>query len=982
MMFVPIGMAGDVMPVIDDEIVEVGEILRVEAGETYDFTELRIEGEVVVEGELFGQTIFVAPGGRLELNPGAVVTIADVEIDTSDDPHQMGNGILVAGELDVNGTEKTAYARLAEDAYANTSTLVFQNVPDDWEIGDVIAIADTRQLARQDLQYEPILNTSHPDRYRLRPKGGYWHETMQIVDIEGNLIRISEGLEHDHIGLAGNFPHVTNLTRDVLLRSENPDGTRGHLIGFQGAEMSIVGAQIDGFGRTTVDVLDSGQVTGGQIEHIGTNQVGRYAIHFHHVGTSGISEVRGTAINGSPKWGIGIHGTHFIDVTNNAVWQAVGAGIVTEDGNETGVVIEDNYAGASNGSGESIDGRKATPSEFAFEGAGIWLHGASQTVVRGNVSEGNAFSQYALFQFGDGSDPNKRLKVPKVVAAALSDPTQYEIYTQDTLRAHLQFAAFENNIAAGGKRGFDIWSLQTTNEFVGLTSWNTSEFAFADFYTSNAKLISDSSFFANPDINEGSVGISHQGAANRGDLDLSKVTVSGFAIGTILRPTGQKDAIVKSRLADVVFRDNDVGLLIKNGDGRHDTISVIDGIVDSIKLEWDLQQRSQLFRGDHSQRIVINGVDAYFEEQHPDYVVPNDKLFGYPGEGVTNQDLLDAGKRPTLGRLMPPDAFRPDWLLAGRLSHTSSVSPPIPEPTPEDRVEQLTFREFGTLAPTDVAFLTAGQIESIPNAYWFGTISAAARANLSLEQVQRLNVASRGTLHLLTEKQRQWLTFEQIRSVSFYDFPVLDENQIKLIHPVRFSDIPSAYWLSRIPAGVREQLTPPQVQNLMVDAAGMITYLTRTQISWLTEAQIQSLRYQNFVPLSSSQIKLLTPTQLASIPNQYWFSELSPQARAALEIDQVRNLQVSNPGIISLLTEMQILSLTETQIQTLHYADFRHLAESQVSALVNSQLESIPSYYWWTESFSEQSIVALSERGIQWLNDGVFVPRRLVASRF
>jgi hypothetical protein len=958
-LFVPVGHAGDVMPIIDEHVIAAGETQLVAPGERLEFTELRVDGELIVAGEIYGQTLFVSHHGRLELLPGAVVTIADVPIDTARDPQQIGNGILIAGELDINGTEKTAFTQLSQDVVQGDLTLVFASVPLDWQVGDTLAIADTRQLQRSDLGYDFNVNSIDP-RYILRPIRGYQHETLEIANIEGNSITLAEPVRFNHIGLHGNFPHAANLTRDVVLKSENPLGTRGHLIGFHGATMSIVGAQIDGFGRTSVDILDSGIVNGDSVVHAGRNQNGRYPIHLHHLGTSGGSEVRGTAINGSPKWGIAIHGTHYIGIDNNAVWQAAGAGIVTEDGNETGLIITRNYTGASNGSGDDIDGRKSTTSEFGFEGAGIWLHAASDTIVLGNVSEGNATSQYAVFQFPGGSDRFKQLKIPKFVGADMGNAQHYTMTTQDKLNSLVAFQEFSGNIAAGGKKGFDFWSLDKPNTFENLTSWNTSSLAFGYFYGPHAPIIVDSTFLADHSKTDYSVGFSHKGEIERGDFDFTRVTVSGFSVGAVLRPTGMTP---RSQIVDSIFSGNDLDLLILNGDGARDSETEIANTeLESVRLSWEARNLWEFKRGDHMQKTTINGLHAYFDQQEPDFVVPNNAMFGSPGEGVTNNDLVFAGKFPTLGRPTPSDAYAVEWLAGGKVSPTDSH---------EHLIGLLNYQSFARLKPADLQFLMPEQIATIPSSAWLATIPAQTRGLLSPEQLANLTFVD-GLLPLLTASQIASLGDAQIALTPLKDLHLLPSTQITKVPPARFAAIRSLSEWTGIPQQVRNSLSEQQIQAVPL-MFGMLGTISVTQRAWLTPTQIQSISYREFGLLASTQLQHITTNQVAGIPDSWQLSQIPSSVRNAFARHQVEGLRAHVRGMIRHIAPHQREWLTDTQVRSLHYTDFQYLPTQRALVLTHAQFMSIPDLYWWNTSFNTTTRDALRANGVQWLNGKVVI---------
>ena len=83
-----------------------------------------------------------------------------------------------------------------------------------------------------------------------------------------------------------------------------------------------------------------------RIEYCGQRDVlGRYCLHWHHVGRCPDCKFSNNAIVEGQGKGITIHGTHDALVHNNVVWNARGAGIYVEDGNEIGNTISNNVVG-------------------------------------------------------------------------------------------------------------------------------------------------------------------------------------------------------------------------------------------------------------------------------------------------------------------------------------------------------------------------------------------------------------------------------------------------------------------------------------------------------------------------------------------------------------------------------------------------------------------------------------------------------------
>ena len=157
-------------------------------------------------------------------------------------------------------------------------------------------------------------------------------------------------------------PHVVNKNGNVVFRSENPDGVRGHLLLHGRSDIDIRSAEFQSLGRT--DINDLGP----------TNQKGRYPVHAHHlIGPRDVPEngyqftlIGNTVDFGEEnrqadqdrKWGISIHGSHYGLIERNVVDYASGAGIVTESGEEMGNRFSKNFVvRVINGNGEREEDR-------------------------------------------------------------------------------------------------------------------------------------------------------------------------------------------------------------------------------------------------------------------------------------------------------------------------------------------------------------------------------------------------------------------------------------------------------------------------------------------------------------------------------------------------------------------------------------------------------------------------------------------------
>src|SRR5262249_15740917 len=147
------------------------------------------------------------------------------------DPEQYGDSLIGLGNVLIYGATKTSYARLAVEPKAGSPTLRFVSPVRGWRVGDELFLPDTRQL-------------------RGGERGGaylpeYERPTIVAISCNGLTVTLSQPLQYDHPGARdGNgvlefLPQVANLTRNVVIGSQNGRGTRGIVMFLQRANVDI-----------------------------------------------------------------------------------------------------------------------------------------------------------------------------------------------------------------------------------------------------------------------------------------------------------------------------------------------------------------------------------------------------------------------------------------------------------------------------------------------------------------------------------------------------------------------------------------------------------------------------------------------------------------------------------------------------------------------------------------------------------------------
>lgn len=403
-------------------VVPAGQTVELAADSTFDCVE--VAGTLRVSRthptSLKVTTLMVLPGGTLDVGTAAdpvtqpvTFVFRDVPI-AANDPFQWGNGLINFGHMTRVGAKKLAWTHLSGDVPAKATTITLAEDPMGWAVGDELTLPDSRQ---------PTFDTGGGVAVPLRRESPVF-----IQSLSGRTLTLSKPLDFEHLAikkrdgsLVASVP-VGNLTRNIVLKSENPNGTPGHTadIGHM-AMFDVQYNRLDGLGRTkniplNDTVIDASQPSGFKV---GTNPRARYAEHHHHAMGLGSQDV-GNVYIGHPdapipagidgamvtlgaKWGLDWHNTHDGLIADNISVAFPGAGFITEDGDEVRNVFKHNLALYSIGNiGRSVNRESSNIQNENNPGAagnGFFFR-ASANTLDSNEAWGNAigFNLFALIQ--------------------------------------------------------------------------------------------------------------------------------------------------------------------------------------------------------------------------------------------------------------------------------------------------------------------------------------------------------------------------------------------------------------------------------------------------------------------------------------------------------------------------------------------------------------------------------------------------------
>lgn len=308
------------------------------------------------------------------------------------DPAQLSIGLIVMGELEIIGQEKTNMVKLGADALRNQSLVELSTLPIGWEIGDSLLVTRGGNAGA----------TSNGE------------DLVAIQSITGTTITCTGNLNRNHEGRIQDNLHcyVGNLSRNIRFRSavSSVIHQRGHLMAMHNpTNIQIKNAAFVDMGRTNKSkLLDDflwanwvqPRVFNSKISALGqecaelspapvadvTNPRGRYSIHLHRTGANqgtNIVHVTGNVVWGNPGWGITHHDSH-ADVSRNVVYDVTGAGIVSESGSETGFWDDNLVVDIKVGHTTSPYPAVLFYDDYLFTGQGLGMKGRA-VVCRGNV---------------------------------------------------------------------------------------------------------------------------------------------------------------------------------------------------------------------------------------------------------------------------------------------------------------------------------------------------------------------------------------------------------------------------------------------------------------------------------------------------------------------------------------------------------------------------------------------------------------------
>lgn len=521
----PATWAGGRVPGADaDVVVPQGIDVRYDVASNAELHYVRVDGGLNfatdVDTKLVVDTLFTTSASYLTIGTvdqpvaagvSAEIVIADNgPIDLSADPEQLTRGVVTSGKVEIHGASKAPYLKLAEEPRAGDQTITLEGDVGSWSVGDSLVVMGTSYLGND---ARGILKTEDEE------------VTITAIDAATGRVTLDRPLAYDHTtpdykgraGLDNELSvYVGNSSRNVTISSENPDGVRGHVMFRHNPDIDVRFAEFDQLGRTdkskpiNTDELwdaDDSDFNGPDPSLIGTprnpgdeNPEGRYSLHIHRAGTEAdakLAILEGNAVTGSPGWGIVQHDSRAA-VNYNFVYGVAGAGIVSEDANETGEWIG-NFVTSTIGTDRDPT-HKGDANVLSLEGSGDFgLDGvAYESQARQIVQQYNiAANSKTAWMF----NTSETSTIGPDIDAIQFDPSGNPFAPRERLNEEdapvvgftgNEIIAVTEGVFTGHRNIDNLMDIQ--QQFFDLTAWNVEDSALIFFNYTNEYVVKDSLF--------------------------------------------------------------------------------------------------------------------------------------------------------------------------------------------------------------------------------------------------------------------------------------------------------------------------------------------------------------------------------------------------------------------------------------------------------------------------------------------------------
>jgi len=319
---------------------------------------------------------FNVPNDRLfkgNTEPGPVPGMPDFH------PGDIGLWTIGMGaETSFHGAPKNfLWTKLAQTAAPGSTSLVLDQAPQGWRLGDRIVITPTQE---------------NPEEVELRT----------ITAINGKSITVDKALDYFHEAQLYAYNAVTKKTRRISIASELQAGET--LVPLR-AEVGLLSQNVTVKSNLVVEgdashrahtlymMGATGSISYAEFRDLGPRaKMGRYPVHFHKLGGA----ASGFVVTGATIWSsvsdpgnkwLVVHETTGVTVQKSVGFNAQGRGFYMEAGTETANTIRDNLGVRAHAPEELPNLDLASTGVQTLDGSGIfWLREGN--TITGNVAAG------------------------------------------------------------------------------------------------------------------------------------------------------------------------------------------------------------------------------------------------------------------------------------------------------------------------------------------------------------------------------------------------------------------------------------------------------------------------------------------------------------------------------------------------------------------------------------------------------------------
>lgn len=675
--------------------------------------------------------------GDTTLSMGATVPAGVVPGDTSVNPaNPVASGWKVGDQLIITGAE-AALPYYLGGAMNQDEEVTITKIN-----GNTVTFSPPLQYPHNgganyvaDVSRNVVFGSQEPNVVERRGHVMFMHDGDVNVEAAGfyGLGRTDKRRPIDDPVVVPDVDNPGKTTTDVLMANPNPDLV-GKTVTLSDGTV-IVNGVIYANGQPVENVshrvlaMIPDPVTGRQMLELartGLNPRGHYAVHFHRStfactvdvacadDTTLTATIDGCAVVDSPGWGIVNHSS-IVDITNNVVFNALGAGFVTEAGDELGT-FDHNIAIKSLGSGLDVSARKNI-NDFGHDGDGFWFQGGNVTVTN-NVASGQRHAGFVFFPTGLNQKGLGITAVPGNELPASYGANPNLMYTDNDV----PLLKFQGNVAFADQDGYESWfSLQNTHlkgrtVIQDFTVFDMTGDAIFTPYTSlvTFKNVSVSTPVNWAGVYTGPINTAFSRNDLTADIIYDHVSAQGFAVG-INAPVVGVNSIVGGTFNNlqniaITTTNSDTRVVNINDASPTDPVRFLDSLTTTVNgqpvkmKQYDiyLQANWQPLFDDITRNfapdvikiglVSHNGEQVYFNEQAYDYVPYPDAAFIASNPTVkhgpvaaawvpaalrnmTNEQLWNTYGLAIGGVIAPRNAV-PDPLINGIVGSATHYSPP------------------------------------------------------------------------------------------------------------------------------------------------------------------------------------------------------------------------------------------------------------------------------------------------------------------